>query len=171
MKIYGTIGAGGIEPVASRTPSVLPAASDTSSRVADNVTLSPEARARELAASHPRFGAFSQLAHANPQFAEEMAYAYSHLDDGPLYDMSAWDGGGKGPTRYSATGEVVTPESEARYKKLAAAHGAASLSLYNTEMAKGTDPADIFDKLIALMDAQPEEFRSFIDWEGKSATG
>ena len=98
-----------------------------------------------------------------------MAYAYSHLDDGPLYDMSAWEGGGKGPTRYSATGEVVTPQSEARYRTLAAAHGAASLSLYNAEKAKGTDPADIFDKLIALVDAQPEDFRSFIDWEAKTA--
>ena len=41
---------------------------------------------------------------------------------------------------------MVTPESEARYRKLAAAHGAASLSSYDAEMAKGTDPADIFDK-------------------------
>jgi hypothetical protein len=98
-----------------------------------------------------------------------MAYAYAHMDDGPLYDMSAWEGAGKGPTRYSATGEVVTPESEARYKALAASHGAASLALYNDEMAKGSDPADIFDKLIALVDAQPEDYRSFIDWEGKTA--
>jgi hypothetical protein len=98
-----------------------------------------------------------------------MAYAYAHLDDGPMYDMSAWEGSGTGPTRYSATGEVVTPQSEARYRKLADAHGAASRSLYNAEMAKGTDPADIFDKLIALVDAQPEDFRSFINWEFKNA--
>jgi hypothetical protein len=139
-----------------------------SSTLGCSVALSSEARARESAASHPRFGAFSQRAHVDPDFAAEMAYAYSHLDDGPLYDMSAWEGAGTGPTRYSATGEVVTPKSEARYKHLAASHGAASLSLYNAEMAKGTDPADIFDKLIALVDSQPEDFRSFIDWEGKS---
>jgi hypothetical protein len=170
MQINGTRGVGGLGPVAGGTPSTQPAVGDSGKSITDSVTLSSEARARESAASHPRFGAFSQRAHVDPEFAKEMAYAYSHLDDGPLYDLSAFDNGGKGPMRYSATGEVVTPESEARYKKLAATHGAASLSLYNTEMAKGTDPADIFDKLIALVDAQPEDFRSFIDWEAKSMT-
>lgn len=156
-----------MEPVAAGTPSTQPAAGDSGKSIADSVTLSPEARAREAAASHPRFGALSQRAHVDPEMAKEMAYAYSHLDDGPMYDMSAWDGAGKGPSRYSATGEVVTPESEARYRKLAASHGAASLSLYKAEKAKGTDPADIFDKLVALVDAQPEDFRSFINWEAK----
>ena len=165
MEIFGTRGAGGIEPVAVRTRPSQPAVSEANTRVADNVSLSPEARARAAAASHPRFGAFSQLAHFDAGFAEEMAYAYAHLDDGPMYDLSAWDNGGKGPTRYTATGEVVTPQSEARYRKLADAHKAASLSLYNAEIAKGTDPADIFDKLIALVDAQPEDFRSFLNWE------
>jgi hypothetical protein len=106
VEIYGTRGAGGIGPVAGEAPSTQPAAGDSGTRIADNLTMSPEARARETAASHPRFGAFSQRAHVDPEFAEEMAYTYSHLDDGPLYDMSAWEGSGKGPTRYSATGEL-----------------------------------------------------------------
>jgi len=170
MQIYGTRGVGEIEPVAGGTPSTQPTAGDLGQGSADDVTLSPEARAREAAASHPRFGTLSQRAHVDPELAKEMAYTYAHLDDGPMYDLSAFDGGGKGPMRYSATGEVVTPESEARYKKLAATHGAASLSLYNAENAKGTDPADIFDKLIALVDAQPQDFRSFINWEAKGMT-
>lgn len=169
MHIYGKRGVDGIEPVAGVTPSTQPEADDLGKSEGDSVTLSPDARARESAARHPRFGAFSQRAHVDPEFADEMAYAYSHMDDGPLYDMRAWDGAGTGPSRYSATGEVVTPESEARYRKLAASHEAASRSLYDAEKAKGTDPADIFDKLIALLDSQPEDYRSFIDWEGKTA--
>jgi hypothetical protein len=42
--------------------------------------------------------------------------------------------------------------------------------LYNGERAKGTDAADIFDKLIELVDSQSEDFRTIIDWEGKTAS-
>jgi hypothetical protein len=84
---------------------------------------------------------------------------------GPLYDLRGVQDG-SGPLRYSYTGEIVTPESEARYQQLGKDLQTASLSLYNKEKAKGTDPADIFDKLIALGDKQSEEFRNIINWSG-----
>jgi hypothetical protein len=40
-----------------------------------------------------------------------------------------------------------------------------SLALYDQERAKGTDSADIFDKLIALGDSQSAEFRNAIHWD------
>ena len=76
---------------------------------------------------------------------------------------------GTGPLKYTATGEPVTPESEARFNAYARAYKAASLALYNEERAKGTSSADIFDKLIALGDAQPAEFRAMMNWELRNA--
>lgn len=76
---------------------------------------------------------------------------------------------GTGPLKYAATGEPVTAESEARFNEYAREYKAASLALYNEERAKGTSSADIFDKLIALGDAQPANFRAMMDWELRSA--
>jgi hypothetical protein len=92
-----------------------------------------------------------------------MAYNYGHIDVHQAVDASRWDE--EGFLRYSATGEPVTPESEARFNEYARSYKAASLALYNEERAKGTSSADIFDKLIALGDAQPSEFRAMMNWE------
>jgi hypothetical protein len=115
----------------------------------------------------PAVRAFLLRAHAEPAFAAEIAHVRAHGRRATVRHERLGRSG-TGPTRYSATGEVVTRGSEARYKAVAATRGRASISLYNAEKAKGTDPADIFDELIALVDSQPEDFRSFIDWEGKT---
>jgi hypothetical protein len=66
---------------------------------------------------------------------------------------------------------TVTAESEARFNQYARDFQAAALVLYNEERAKGTSSADIFDKLIAVGDAQPADFRAMMmDWEGLTAT-
>jgi hypothetical protein len=44
---------------------------------------------------------------------------------------------------------------------------AESLALYKQELAKGTEYADIFDKLVALGNAQSAEFRGIINWNGQ----
>ena len=71
--------------------------------------------------------------------------------------------------KYAATGEPVTAESEARFKEYAQQLRAASLALYNEERAKGTSSADIFDKLVALGDAQSADFRAMMGWELRTA--
>jgi hypothetical protein len=83
-----------------------------------------------------------------------------------MYDLSGLEDG-SGPMRYTATGEPVTPESEARYKKMADSFHSATMALYNAETAKGTDAADIFDKLVALGDSQSAEYRNVTNWEAK----
>jgi hypothetical protein len=70
-----------------------------------------------------------------------------------------------GPVRYTLTGEPYTPESQARYNQMAEGLRAASVDLYNQERAKGTDAADIFDKLLALGDSQSAEFRAMAHWD------
>ena len=117
---------------------------------------------------HPRFGEFSAAAHRDKEFADQLAYNYGHIDVHQMVDASRWDE--EGFLRYSDTGEPVTPESEARFNEYASSFKAASLALYNEERAKGTSSADIFDKLIALGDAQPAEFRAMMDWDLRSAS-
>jgi hypothetical protein len=82
-----------------------------------------------------------------------------------MYDLSGIEKG-TGPLRYS-TGEIVTPESEARYKQMAESFRTDARALYDAERAKGTSSADIYDKLLALGDTQPQEYRDVIDWEAK----
>jgi hypothetical protein len=108
-------------------------------------------------------------AHADAALADQLAHNYSHNPLHQVVDLTD-EIAGTGPMKYAATGEPVTPESEARYKKLAENLQTASLALYDQEKAKGTGAAEIFDKLIALVDSQSEDFRSIIDWEGKTAS-
>jgi hypothetical protein len=166
VKVSGTLGLGGIEPLKIERQSTQPTASNSSKAIEDSLTLSSAARAREVAATHPRFGALSVHAHADPALADQLAYDYAHIVHGPIVDLTD-EIAGTGPAKYAATGEPVTPERDAFYRRQAEGVQAASLSLYHQERAKGTDAADIFDKLIALGDSQSVEFRDIIDWEAK----
>jgi hypothetical protein len=82
----------------------------------------------------------------------------------PLLDVTEMMNG-TGPVRYTATGEPYTPESQVRYQRMAEGLRAASVELYKQERAKGTDSADIFDKLVALGDSQSAEFRGMAHWD------
>lgn len=168
MKIGGTFGLGGLEPVAIERAAAERAASVSSKRLEDPITLSSTARAREAASMHPRFGELSAAAHRDPNLADQLAYDYAHIEVHQLVDLTD-EIAGTGPMKYAATGEPVTAESEARFKEYAHEFKRASLALYNEERAKGTSSADIFDKLIALGDAQPADFRAMMDWELRAA--
>jgi hypothetical protein len=157
-------GAGAVPPAGERSLTQ-PATELPSTKSGDQLTFSSLAQSRAAAAEHPRFGPLSARAHADSEVADLLAYDYAHQTQTPLYDLSRYNE--EGFMRYSATGEPVTPESEARYKQMGENLHAATLALYNDEMANGTASADIFDKLVALTDKQPEEFRTIINWEGK----
>jgi hypothetical protein len=165
MKISGSLGIGTVAPV---TPDRLPPpdADISGQKIEDPLTLSSTARVRAEAATHPRFGDLSVAAHSSAELAGQLAYDFSHNVQQPILDATGWENN-TGPLRYAATGEPVTPESEARYKQMAENLQTASLKLYNEERAKGTDSADIFDKLVALGDSQSAEFRNVIDWDRK----
>jgi hypothetical protein len=168
MKIGEPSVLGAIEPVAVDRPAAPPAASGSSKGLEASITLSPTARSREAAGMHPRFGELSAAAHRDKELAAQLAYNYGHIEVHQLVDLTDQIAG-TGPMKYAATGEPVTAESEARFKAYAEEYQAASLTLYNEERAKGTSAGDIFDKLIALGDAQPAEFRAMMGWELRSA--
>lgn len=142
----------------------LDGSNSNSTSVADSLSLSAEARARVSASAHPRFGVLSVAAHEDPVLARQLAYDYAHILQQPLIDLTD-EIAGTGPAKYAATGEPVTPERDAYYRRLAQDLQTKSLSLYNREMARGTDEADIFDKLIALADKAPAELRDIVNWE------
>jgi hypothetical protein len=167
VKVSGTLGLGTLPPVTTAlAPKTIPAAS--SSKPADSITFSSEARLRAQAAAHPRWGALSAKVHADPEVAEQVAYELAHFAQQELLDITEWMTG-KGPIRYSATGEPYTPESRARFAAMAENFRAAGVALYERELAKGTDFADIFDKLVALGDTQPAEFRAMAHWDASFA--
>lgn len=137
--------------------------SGSSSR-ADSVTFSSTARARAEAAAHPRWGALSARLHAEPEIADQVAYDFAHNATQPPLDATEFLNG-TGPLRFAGTGEPYTPESKARFEQLANKLKTESIALYDQERAKGTSSADIYDKLIALGDAQSSEFRAMAKWD------
>ena len=145
-----------------RTPALV--SENPTQKLNDSITVSSTARSRAEAAAHPRWGALSARIHGDPDIADEVAHDFAYNVQQPLVDITEMMAG-TGPVRYTATGEPVTPESEARYNKMAQSFQAASVELYNQERAKGTDPADIFDKLVALGDSQSAEFRGMAHWD------
>jgi hypothetical protein len=161
------LGLGALTPLTPERPAAASATDSSRQPIEDPLTLSSVARARAEAAAHPRFGGLSVAAHQDSDLADMLAYDYAHIAQAPLYDVSHWDE--EGFPRYSATGEPVTTKSEARYKQMSDSLLSASLALHNAETAKGTASADIFDKLVALVDRQPEELRTITMWNATAA--
>jgi hypothetical protein len=166
MKVSGLLGLGTLSPVTAdrRAELVSDIANQNNQKIEDPITFSSAARSRAEAAAHPRWGALSAKLHGDPDIADQVTYDFAHMVLQPLVNITEMMNG-TGPVRYTATGEPVTPESEARYNRMAEGLQAASLDLYNQERAKGTDSADIFDKLVALGDSQSAEFRGMAHWD------
>jgi hypothetical protein len=163
MKISGSLGIGSLTPVTTERAAQL-VSDNPSQKLDDSITVSSTARSRAEAAAHPRWGALSARIHEDPDIADEVAYDFAHNVLQPLVNITEMMNG-TGPVRYTATGEPVTQESEARYQGMAESLRAASVALYHEELARGTGPADIFDKLVALGDTQSAEFRGMAHWD------
>jgi hypothetical protein len=163
MNLSGSLGIGSLTPVTTERAAQL-VSENPSQKLDDSITISSTARSRAEAAAHPRWGALSARIHGDPGIADEVAYDFAHNVHQPLVSITEMMNG-TGPVRYTATGEPVTLESEARYKGMAESLRAASVALYHEELAKGTESADIFDKLVALGDSQSAEFRGMAHWD------
>ena len=163
MKVSGSLGLGTLTSVEADR-SQAPIAARPSSTIADPITFSSAARSRAEAAAHPRWGPLSAKLHAEPDIADQLVYDYAHTAPQAVLHATEFLNG-TGPLRFAGTGEAYTPESKARFALLAEDVKTASIDLYDQERAKGTAPADIFDKLIALYDAQSEEFRGLAHWD------
>ena len=73
----------------------------------------------------------------------------------PLIDISDW------PTvRYSVSGELQTPESEAYFSDISKMASKARTELVQAERSKGTPTADILEKVLALNGALPPRYKA-----------
>lgn len=96
----------------------------------------------------------------DPEKAEMWAhlYAYNSLS-GPLIDITD-----DPVVRLAATGEIYTSEMQSYYGKVRLAMQGDRSALYESELAKGTPPVKILEKIFAYNDTLPEEFRRIADW-------
>lgn len=126
----------------------------------DKVTLSAEARTAKIP---PRLASLAEQAQRDPSLAQQLAQGYAFT---PLHEMFSLTDkiAGTGPIKYSATGEPVTPESQARFKQQAAQLLEMTSSLYEREKAKGTSDADIFEQLLRMIGSQPADYLDKINW-------
>lgn len=116
-------------------------------------------------------GKVSEMAHADPALAEQLASTYTFGIDLALVDISEFDLRTGSGAKYVATGESVTENSRTWFEQEAAKVREGRISLYQSEKAKGTPDADILDKVIGFMDAQPEKYLRMFDWQRISGRG
>lgn len=141
---------------------------ESAATVTDTASISPAAK--ELYQSS--FAGISAEAHKDPAFAKDIAYGQAHSLDQPWVNIAhgrtVVDGVPfpMGKEYYSVTGEEVTAESQAKYDKISERLLGEKLALYDAEKEKGTPEADIVDKIIALMDQQPQDFLELLNWQG-----
>lgn len=132
---------------------------------ADRVTISQESRdafeASGAAASETSISEnhLSKIAHSlSPTEAAAFVKTMAYTQTGPLVSL---DGppGSTGPWKYAATGEPVTEESKSYFNEVESKAQSGRIALYEAEVAKGTSPAEIMDKIIAYQRTQPLRYR------------
>ena len=107
---------------------------------------------------------------SRPEDADQIAQRFAYADNtngggmGGGLDASGFLPGGDGILRYSGSGEPVTAESQAYFNATEASFRQERMHIYESEKAKGTPPAEIYDKLVNAMDQQPERYRGMMNW-------
>jgi hypothetical protein len=139
--------------------------------MADKVTISQAARnlAAASGANTTSVGQsrLSVEAHTNPALAEKMAHEMAYDSDMPLLNITDFLNG-TGPTRYSISDQPVTEESQTFFNQESARVTSERIALFEAEKAKGTPPAEIIDKMVAYMDAQPQRYQDMIAWHQRA---
>ncbi|MEQ7918077.1 hypothetical protein ABQX22_02695 [Xanthomonas sp. WHRI 1810A] len=99
-----------------------------------------------------------QTAKADPEEAKKLAYGYAHNSlTHALLDVSD-----RPNIRYAATGELVTPITEAYFSKISRYMQEKSAFLYNSEIERGTSSAEILEKIFSFHDSMPETFKNML---------
>ncbi len=146
-------------------PNSAAASSPSSEKVAISRTTYELSRSANAGTATQGLGTFSEMAHADPELAEQLASVYAFSLDGPLVHISHLEPQTGKKAIYTATGEPVTEESEAWFNHEAARIREERISLYQSEKEKGTSAAEILDKIIRLMDSQPEKYLQLLNWQ------
>ena len=97
--------------------------------------------------------------------ADQMAHDQSFELHGPAVNITNYPN-----LTYSATGEPVTPENLAVFKREAAQVTAGRVALYDQEKAKGTPDAALVEKMLAYTDQQSDNYLSKLGWERATTT-
>ena len=129
------------------------------------VTISAEGSRRYLdEARVERQKDYSFGLHLDPERAAEMAKYIAYKSGmSPYIDARGNMPGGDGVLRYM-DGTPITRAGDAYFNIEATRFRAEQIQLYESELAKGTPPADIYDKLISAREQQPERFAKMAWW-------
>ncbi|WNW13493.1 hypothetical protein RRX38_20805 [Pseudomonas sp. DTU_2021_1001937_2_SI_NGA_ILE_001] len=101
-----------------------------------------------------------EKANRSPQEAAELAHGYAyHSLNGQGIDLTDYP-----VIRYCATGEIVTDESSSGFESYFKHMQLQRSALYESELLKGTPPAQILEKILDFNDSQPKRFRDMANW-------
>jgi hypothetical protein len=99
-----------------------------------------------------------EVAKANPEEGKKIAhgYAFNYLAHA-LLDVSD-----RPNIRYSGTGELVTPKTEAYFAKISQEMQRQCANLYRQEIKKDTSADQILEKIFEFHDSMPKEFQDML---------
>lgn len=159
-----------INPVETARPDVKDA---TSRRTTDSAgqsfmqTFSEAVTASETDKEHTRSAKSVSLrsflfdrANNDPQEAARLANAYTYTSlNGEMHDLTDYP-----IIRYCATGEIVNDETTLYFAKNMLSMQKQRTHLYESEIAKGTPPVKILEKILDFNDGLPQKFREMANW-------
>jgi hypothetical protein len=99
-----------------------------------------------------------EQARASPERGEEIThgYAFNYLAHA-LLDLSD-----RPNIRYSGTGELVTPKTEAYFARISRNMQDQCANIYRQEMRKSTPADQILEKIFEFHDSMPKDFRDML---------
>lgn len=99
-------------------------------------------------------------ANNDPQEAARLAHSYAYTSlNGEMYDLT------DDPIiRYTATGEIANDEAALFFAKNSLSMQKQRTHLYESEIAKGTPPVKILEKILDFNDGLPQKFREMANW-------
>lgn len=133
------------------------------------VTLSDEAKRRNALATagvSDYWQKWSQTLHESTDSASVAKYVetFATAKDGELVALGP-NSDGIRDVYYTSNGQPVTDQTKAYFADMSAKVLAERTKIYNTEVAKGTPPADIFDKLAIYQSSLPTDYLQMMGWE------
>ena len=101
----------------------------------------------------------------NPDQAEAMRFVEAMATNpGGALISNGPNSDGINDVYYKETGLPVTPASKQRFESISKLILAEGTAIYQTELAKGSSAADIFDKLQKNMATQPDDYLKVTNW-------
>lgn len=98
-------------------------------------------------------------ARADPELAEQLAWAYAHQPDRPLLTLADYPN-----WRLSSTGAVWTSDRHAAFARQAQWMVEERQALYDAEKAKGTPPTEILAQIFAQINGQAQDYKDALNW-------